>query len=118
VNAHPIRQRVIVENDSTLVSCQSAAGALAFATEPGFLVDRGMTTFGGGNGHEVGGGPSAFDDVVGNPFVVKAPVTARLVVWRVQNRVLDDSGHQLFIHPFVTRRLLSINVPSPLSGQS
>jgi hypothetical protein len=42
VNAHPIRQRVIVENDSTLVSCQSAAGALAFATEPGFLVDRAL----------------------------------------------------------------------------
>ena len=42
VNALPKRQRVIVENDSTLVSCQSAARALVFATEPGFLVDRAL----------------------------------------------------------------------------
>jgi DNA polymerase-3 subunit alpha len=32
VNALPIRQRVIVENDSALVDCQSAVGVLGVAT--------------------------------------------------------------------------------------
>ena len=40
VNDHPKRQRVFIENDSTRVDGQSAAGALVFATEPGLLVDR------------------------------------------------------------------------------
>ena len=40
VNDHPNRQRVFIENESTRVDGQSAAGALVFATEPGLLVDR------------------------------------------------------------------------------
>ena len=38
VNAHPIRQHLRIENDSTVVVGQSAAEALGFATEPGLLV--------------------------------------------------------------------------------
>ena len=56
-----------------------------------------------GNGYEVGTGPAASDDVVGDSLIVQAEVAARFVKGRVENGVLN--GAHSHIPPVVKSAL-------------